>query len=75
MIIRRRRTRIEIEHTTLRVETGGLYGAEVMSSARAGFEPSLGAALSLPTPEPNRSKANLPATTSPVNTPVKETRS
>ena len=52
MIFRRRRTRIEIEHTTLRVETGGLYAAEVIASARVGFESSLGATLSLPTPEP-----------------------
>ena len=52
MIFRRRRVRIEIEHTTLRVETGGLYGAEVISSARTVFDASSGTTLSLPTPEP-----------------------
>jgi hypothetical protein len=68
MIFRRRRTRIEIEHTTVRVSGGDLTPAVVPPAPAA--EPSLARVLAFPARE-----TNATTSTPTIHEPAKETRS
>jgi len=76
MIFRRRRTRIEIEHTTLTVMGGGLNSviprpAGVTPAAPSPVESVLARLLAFPEPtEPNA----IPSATPTANPSAKETR-
>ncbi len=71
MIFRRRRTRIEIEHTTVRVSGGDLTPA-VVPPAPSTAEPSLARVLPFQAREPNEPTATNSVPT--VNPTAKETR-
>ncbi len=72
MIFRRRRTRIEIEHTTVRVSGGDLTPVVVPPAPAA--EPSLACVLAFPARETNEPNATTSVPT--VNAPaIKENRS
>jgi len=62
MIFRRRRTRIEIEHTTVRVQGGNLYPL-VAPPAPSPVEAALARVLPFPAPEPNERNATASVTT------------
>ena len=83
MIFRRRRTRIEIEHTTLRMETASLNTVPTAKTAQSEIRPTVDAVrghlLPVQTLRSTRPPAALstakPAIQTPVNLTPKETRS
>jgi hypothetical protein len=76
MIFRRRRTRIEIEQTTVTVSGGDIFPLVVPPPTTT--EPTLARVLSFPAPEPNEPKATTSGPTvhaTAIAVSAKETRS